>query len=46
MEEFENTARDELNSEEDKKCGYYNECYLQVRNGGICPYKCPDRTHY
>ena len=46
MEDFENTAKDELNSEEDKKCGYYNECYLQVRNGGMCLYKCPDRTHH
>lgn len=45
MQEFENTAKDEWNSDEDKKCVYYNDCYLQVRNGGVCTYKCPDRIH-
>lgn len=44
MQEFTNTAKDELNTDEDKKCVYYNECYLQVRNGGICDFGCKDRV--
>lgn len=45
MQEFENTARNANNSEDDKKCPYYNDCYLQVRHGGYCYRPCSDNPH-
>lgn len=43
MIEFTNTAVDKYNTDEDRECPYYDECYLQVRQGGMCYSTCKDR---
>lgn len=45
MYEFEHTARNANNSEDRRKCPHYDDCYLQVRQGGICYTPCGDNPN-
>lgn len=43
MQEFKNTAREDLGNKQN--CPYYDICYLQVRNSGICFQNCKDNPN-
>ena len=47
MQEFEHTSRDDRTyTEEERSCPYFDECYIQVRNQGLCRYMCQDNPAY
>lgn len=47
MQEFDHTSRDDRTyTEEERSCPYFDECYIQVRNQGLCRYMCQDNPAY
>lgn len=47
MQEFEHTSRDDYTyTEQEKSCPYFDGCYIQVRNQGVCRFMCKDNPAY